>query len=559
MFDRLLGLETEYAVGFRPRKPRGPRIPNAILFERVVKQVGAKVPIVPAIIREFGWYTASGGAFRLERNPFLGPLPAAGLLEGATPECRGPRQLLLYQRAQDALLSRALANSGGDDGEAALLKNNRDAQGHGYGSHENYEATVASWLSLLVWRLGLVFLIPTLLLPTVLLIVASFALLAALYIPVLALSVLSGRVQVRAGLWEPVVDGVFGLVLLPIALVVGVFIWLTGFRRVRRQMLAFLVSRPVIAGTGTVGPDGRFGLSPRALSIRLVTGVAAECYRPVYYFGHVVKCTLGVLLGDWWGYARLFHKRQRFQIGIGDSNMCQTAEYLKLGTTLLVLEAIEAGALAGAPRLRRPVTALRAICADPGLKTSVLLVDGRRWTALEIQRFYLNACKDFVARTCPGHGEAETVLRLWEEMLDGLERDPRQTFGKIDWVTKRSLLEELGPDAPIEARRKIDLRYHELTKEGYYLRLEAASIAPTLVEPEEVLAAIQVPPQGTPAAIRGRLIRESQGNVPLRAGWNAVIIGEGKGRRVIRLPAHGCETDGPSVLPDSAPTNPPSP
>ena len=33
------------------------------------------------------------------------------------------------------------------------------------------------------------------------------------------------------------------------------------FRRVRQKMLAFLVSRPVLSGSGSVEPDGRFVLS----------------------------------------------------------------------------------------------------------------------------------------------------------------------------------------------------------------------------------------------------------------------------------------------------------
>ena len=41
-----------------------------------------------------------------------------------------------------------------------------------------------------------------------------------------------------------------------------------------------------------------------------------------------------------------------------------------------------------------------------------------------------------------------------------------------------------------------DLRYHELSRHGYYVRLEAAGVAPTIVEPEEVLNATTVPPRG---------------------------------------------------------------
>src|SRR5206468_6005782 len=132
------------------------------------EHVKSKVPTVRAIIKEFGWFVVNGGAVRFERNPLFLLVPTAGLVEGATPECRGPRQLLLYQRAQDVLLSRAAAASGGADGQVTLLKNNRDSRGSNYGSHENYEATVASGAALWCWRLGVVLLLPVVLAPVIL-------------------------------------------------------------------------------------------------------------------------------------------------------------------------------------------------------------------------------------------------------------------------------------------------------------------------------------------------------------------------------------------------------
>src|SRR5581483_1645170 len=219
------------------------------------------------------------------------------------------------------------------------------------------------------------------------------------------------------------------------------------FRRQRRQLLAFLVSRPVIAGAGTVHADGRFGLSARAPAIRVVNNIVGEGFRPVYKFGHVFKGIVHVLGGDLEVYRQLFRPRQRLQITIGDANMAQTAEFLKIGTTLLVLDAIEAGALADAPRLWFPLRALRTICADPGLRARVWLRGGRRWTALQIQRFYLDACRRYVAGVTEPSPEADEVLRLWAEALDALEHDPARLVGKLDWVTKRYLLDALGPEA----------------------------------------------------------------------------------------------------------------
>jgi proteasome accessory factor A len=298
----------------------------------------------------------------------------------------------------------------------------------------------------------------------------------------------------------------------------------------------FLVTRTIFTGPGMVGADGRLVLSPRAAMLRSLCGMTAAGWRSVFYFCQVLKGINEILLGDWPSAARLFHRRQRLQLTIGDSNMAQYAEYLKIGTTLLVLDAIEAGELGDAPRLRRPLRALRAISGDPELRARVALVGGRRATALEVQRYYLNACRRFLDRRGPGPAEARQVLELWEQTLDALEEDPARLVGKLDWVTKRYLLERLGPDASVAARRKLDLRYHELSRDGYYLRLEAAGVAPTLVEPEQILEAMATPPAGTPAALRGRLIREyADGSPAVRASWTAVMVADASGVRVVRL------------------------
>src|SRR6516162_8710982 len=105
MFDRLMGMETEYALRFRPRQPNGKRLWNGTLFRRLLGHIRRKIPATQAIYFEYGWFLANGGNVRFDLNPFLVVLPTAGVAEGSTPECRGPRQLLRHQRAQDVLMS----------------------------------------------------------------------------------------------------------------------------------------------------------------------------------------------------------------------------------------------------------------------------------------------------------------------------------------------------------------------------------------------------------------------------------------------------------------------
>ena len=66
-------------------------------------------------------------AVRSGLKPIARPA-GGGLIEGATPECRGPLQVVRYQRAQDQLLSQC-ARLAEVDGELSLVKNDRDAHG----------------------------------------------------------------------------------------------------------------------------------------------------------------------------------------------------------------------------------------------------------------------------------------------------------------------------------------------------------------------------------------------------------------------------------------------
>ena len=64
--------------------------------------------------------------------------------------------------------------------------------------------------------------------------------------------------------------------------------------------------------------------------------------------------------------------------------------------------------------------------------------------------------------------------------------------------------------------------------------LEARGVAPTLVTLEEARAARTTPPENSPAAIRGRIIRELGWGENACISWDHVRVG-GIGGRVIPL------------------------
>jgi len=205
-----------------------------------------------------------------------------------------------------------------------------------------------------------------------------------------------------------------------------------------------------------------------------------------------------------------------------------------VATTALVLDAIEAGAITAAPRLRRPLQAIRQISRDPTLTTAVALQGGRRLTALALQRWYLEACRRFVDRTANAPEEARAILDRWQDVLDRLESDRLSLVGRLDWVTKQFLLDQAGQGLPYPARKKIDLRYHELSSAGYFAQLRAAGRTLALVTDGEVDQATRLPPSSSPALERSRYIREFSGqSTVLKVGWRFLNVLSADGKKTV--------------------------
>lgn len=581
IFQRLIGLETEYAIRTPLSTPGRSKSSKFRLYEALVAALHQRVPTVPAKHFKEGVFTANGGAvwFEAER-----PAAGGGLIEGATPECRGPRQAVVYQRAQDRLLAECAETR-----DFRLIKNDRDACDNVYGAQESYETTLASGFGLLLWRIGLVALFPFALITwigilcCVLATFAYFLVAGAIYLPfkwvtggresfarlLFGDDLVDGRETcIHVPVWlESTLQIATRILTAPLAASLYGLLHLTAFRRVRKRLVPFLISRPTVAGAGMVSVDGEFFIADKAPAINCVAGFGGMIGdRPLFSMGHFFKA---IYAESWFApreYLELFNPRQRLQIGLGDSNMCETAEYLRVGSTLLVLDAIEAGLFQHPPQVAKPIPALHEFCQDPSLTTVVRLRDGQEVTALQLQRYYWAGCRAFLDQSTNAPAEAWDVLQLWGQMLDGLERlaadgsIPESLVGSIDWVTKKYLLDKAGAGANWAERKKIDLRYHELSEDGYFAMLQAAGIAPRLIEDDEVDRAARLAPPNTPATTRGHYIREfAYGEQPVSANWKVVLIGQHWSGKTVRLSRYGQITPASKRNSSTSPSTRPAP
>jgi hypothetical protein len=567
LLHRLVGLETEYAIAWLSRRGRPPT--KHRLYQALDHEIRSRVETQPGgSFFEERRFTAYGGSYCFEHLPHRA---GSGLFEAATPECRGPSTTTLYQRVQDDLLSAAAPGATralhreGYRGELVVLKNCRDAAGNRYGAQENYEVEMVSGASLWVYRLGLVALIPLLAFSVVgsWLLIAAFALLMiGLLIPLLAVvlalliaAAVSGRDPESSGeAFERFIDratGPLAMAVRPLELlVVGPsslpFAWLLrlfAFRRQRRAATSFFLSRLVFTGAGSLDA-GTFFLSEKGIGLRGTMRASMAAASPtIFDTGNLLTDFLGPATLDFGAWRRLWQRRQRMQISFADANACEWAEYLRVGSTLLVLDLVDDGALDDAPQLSRPMAALRGWNRDPRLRFATR--EHGQMNAFEVQAFHLGRAERWLAARSDVSFEARGVVEAWREALRIAEtpvggRD-HPGFGRIDWITKRALLDELGPEATDATRKKIDLKYHQLGG-GYLAELDRAGVAHRLTDDATLARLRRVPPESTPAAVRGELVRRFAGSGDVRVSWGSVRVGArlaGRvGGQVIDLAAH---------------------
>ena len=126
---------------------------------------------------------------------------------------------------------------------------------------------------------------------------------------------------------------------------------------------------------------------------------------------------------------------RRFHVILGDANMSEWATALKIGTTALVLDLIERGA---APQLEiaQPIDATKSISRDQTYDWIIELTDGRKISAIDVQRIYLAAAAK--AATQEHDEEVAWLLREWEAVLNDLDRDVQLCRDRVDWVAKKA-------------------------------------------------------------------------------------------------------------------------
>jgi proteasome accessory factor A len=276
------------------------------------------------------------------------------------------------------------------------------------------------------------------------------------------------------------------------------------FARMADVLIPFFVTRQIFCGAGKVlhGPRGaQFCLSQRAEHIWEGVSSATTRSRPIINTRDEPHADA--------------ERFRRLHVIVGDSNMSEWTNLLKVGVTDLVLRMVEENTVMRDLTLENPIRAIREISHDLGCRKKVRLANGRELSAIEIQSEYYDRTAKFVERRGTS-ALAAKLLSEWRGALEALaEGEPERLVHKVDWVAKYVLVERyrakhgLALGSPRVAL--MDLAYHDVNRErGLYYLLERRGKMDRAVDERDIQRAMREPPQTTRARLRGEFIRQAK-------------------------------------------------
>jgi proteasome accessory factor A len=269
-------------------------------------------------------------------------------------------------------------------------------------------------------------------------------------------------------------------------------------------LIPFLVSRSIFCGAGKVLQTARgavYCITQRAEHIWEGVSSATTRSRPIINTRDEPHADA--------------ERYRRLHVIVGDSNMSEYTNFLKVGTTAIMLRMLEdQSVVLRDMTLENPIRAIREISHDPTCKRRVRLHNSREASAFDIQSEYLNrALKYHATKGLPE--QEERALRMWEHCMKGIETDPLSLDREVDWVIKHKIIEgyRAKHDLPLSHARiaLIDLQYHDIHRgRGIYYKLQDRGLVERMCTDEVIDEAISVPPQTTRARLRGEFIKKAK-------------------------------------------------
>ena len=286
-----------------------------------------------------------------------------------------------------------------------------------------------------------------------------------------------------------------------------------------KGLVPFQVTRQLYAGAGKVGSENPktkdykgIQLAQRSDFIETILSIETMTQRPIINTRDEPHASR--------------NQYRRLHLIMGDANMSAYASALKVGSTLLVLNLIASGASLPDIELENPVEDVLRVSQD--INAIMKRNSGNSITALEIQESYLEAVDNNYSGK---NKESDWVIQEWKRTLNELKHNPEKLSDRIDWAIKKKLFtefmetENMDWDDPM--LQSLDLEYHNLDPDrGLYRGLEQENEVYSLLAEEEISRAIEFPPEGTRAKIRGEAVRKESEKIK-KIHWTGIEFNNG--------------------------------
>ena len=269
-------------------------------------------------------------------------------------------------------------------------------------------------------------------------------------------------------------------------------------------LIPFLVSRQIFTGAGHIMQTARgpiYSIAQRAEHIWEGVSSATTRSRPIINTRDEPHADS--------------ERFRRLHVIVGDSNMSEYTNFVKIGSAACVLRMIEDPVTVLRDlTLENPIRSIRDISHDLTCRRKVRLASGRELSALDIQRELLDRALRFADQR--GFSpEEQRALEMWEHCIVALENDPMKLDREVDWVIKYRLIEEFRArhglllDDP--RVHMLDLQYHDIDQQrGVFYKMQARGLVERVCDDADIERARDIAPQTTRARLRGEFIKRAK-------------------------------------------------
>ena len=178
----------------------------------------------------------------------------------------------------------------------------------------------------------------------------------------------------------------------------------TDFQRMIDTLIPFLVTRQIFAGAGKLLQTARgtvFSIAQRAEHIWEGVSSATTRSRPIINTRDEPHADA--------------ERYRRLHVIAGDSNMSEYISYVKVGTTVALLQMLEDDVTFRDMSLENPIRAIREISHDITCRRKVRLANGRELSALDMQWEYLDRVLRY-ARSPGFPPSVQSAIEMWEHL-----------------------------------------------------------------------------------------------------------------------------------------------